>query len=136
MDVFNFIRGTYGKATRELIFSPAGGRQIHNGRPHMYSGITRAMHFDHVHWAYRHGGPVRSFDRGGVLWPGVNTVVNRTGRPEPVAPTAGRQVTVAAGAVQIIVQGSVSPATIPQLRAGVEDGLAAVLRELRTGSAA
>ena len=56
MDVFNFIRGTYGARTRELIFSPAGSRQVHNGRDHMYSGITRANHWDHVHWAYHNGG--------------------------------------------------------------------------------
>jgi hypothetical protein len=58
MDVFNFIRGSYGQKTRELIFSPAGGRQVWNGRPHMYSGITRANHWDHVHWAYDKGGRI------------------------------------------------------------------------------
>jgi tape measure domain-containing protein len=56
MDVFNWIRGRYGARTRELIFSPAGGRQVWNGRPHTYTGITRANHWDHVHWAYGKGG--------------------------------------------------------------------------------
>jgi hypothetical protein len=75
MDVFNWIRGTYGRRTRELIFSPAGGRQVWNGRPHTYSGITRANHWDHVHWAY---------DKGGWLMPGTTVATNRTGKPERI----------------------------------------------------
>jgi hypothetical protein len=75
MDVFNWIRGNYGKRTRELIFSPAGGRQIHNGQPHMYTGVTRADHWNHVHWAY---------DQGGMLPPGTSLATNNTGHPEPV----------------------------------------------------
>jgi hypothetical protein len=75
MDVFNWIRGAYGKNTRELIFSPAGGRQIHNGSPHVYSGITRANHWDHVHWAY---------DKGGMLPPGTSIATNATGKAEAV----------------------------------------------------
>ena len=51
MAIFNKIKKTFGTAIRELIFSPAGGRQVHNGRNHRYTGITRAMHWDHVHWA-------------------------------------------------------------------------------------
>lgn len=50
MEVFEWIRENYPNS-RELIFSPAGNRQIHNGKPHTYTGITRAQHFDHVHWA-------------------------------------------------------------------------------------
>ncbi|MDQ3573784.1 MAG: hypothetical protein M3404_02510 [Actinomycetota bacterium] len=65
MRVFDWIRANYGGRTKELIFSPAGGRQIHNGRPHVYSGITRAMHWDHVHWAMRHGGLVDKMHTGG-----------------------------------------------------------------------
>jgi hypothetical protein len=89
MDVFNWIRGVYGRRTRELIFSPAGQRQVHNGRPHYYTGVTRSDHFDHVHWAYRRGGPVRVphrvMDRGGVLPARSTTMVtNSTYRPEPV----------------------------------------------------
>jgi tape measure domain-containing protein len=75
MDVFNWIKANYGANTQELIFSPAGGGQIHRGKPHMYTGITRAMHFDHVHWGY---------DRGGVLPPGVSQVVNSTRQPEAI----------------------------------------------------
>jgi TP901 family phage tail tape measure protein len=57
MALFNFLRGRFPNA-RELIFSPAGNRQINNGRPHVYSGITRAMHYDHIHLAMRNGGLV------------------------------------------------------------------------------
>jgi hypothetical protein len=84
MDVFNFIRGTYGANTRELIFSPANNAQIHNGRPHMYTGITRAQHFDHVHWAYRRGGIVPKLaDRGALLRSG-EAALNLSGQPERV----------------------------------------------------
>lgn len=56
MDVFDWIRNNYMAMTKELIFSPAGNRQIHNGSDHYYTGITRDMHFDHVHWALANGG--------------------------------------------------------------------------------
>lgn len=56
MAIFNWIASHYGPSTRELIFSPAGGRQIHNGRSHFYSGVTRAQHWDHIHWAMANGG--------------------------------------------------------------------------------
>lgn len=79
MDVFNWIRANFGGRTRELIFSPAGGAQVHNGRPHMYTGITRANHWDHVHWA---------FDEGGYLPTGITPVFNGTGKPEPVFTSA------------------------------------------------
>lgn len=100
-DVFDWIAANYAAPTRELIFSPAGGRQIHNGRPHVYGEPTRSMHFDHLHWAMRRGGvlPVRSYDSGGYLPTGTSVAVNGTGRPEPVGhhltpqPT-GRMVTV------------------------------------------
>lgn len=51
MAIFNWLAANYGPQTRELIFSPANGRQLHRGRPHMYSGVTRRMHFDHIHLA-------------------------------------------------------------------------------------
>jgi hypothetical protein len=45
MRIFDWIRANYGARTKELIFSPAGNRQIHNGQPHYYSGAVRAQHF-------------------------------------------------------------------------------------------
>jgi hypothetical protein len=83
MDIFNWIRSTYGKSIKELIFSPAGGRQIKNGRNLLYGEPVRSMHFNHVHWAMKHGGIVpQVFDRGGILPPGVSAVQNNTGSPE------------------------------------------------------
>lgn len=49
-EIFDWIRAKY-PSSRELIFSPAEGKQIRNGQPHVYSGVTRAEHYDHVHWA-------------------------------------------------------------------------------------
>lgn len=74
MAIFNWIRTNFGKNTKELIYSPAGQRQLHNGRNHYYSGVTRSMHFDHVHWAYDQGGIARG--------PGV--FLKRTAKPERV----------------------------------------------------
>ena len=41
---------------RELIFSPAGDRQLLNGSPYYWTGINRDMHWDHVHIAMANGG--------------------------------------------------------------------------------
>ena len=75
MDIFNWLASNY-PGSGELIFSPAGGRQIYRGRPHMYGEPTRGDHWDHIHWGM--------FDRGGFLQPGWNMAYNGTGRPEPV----------------------------------------------------
>lgn len=51
-----------------------------------YGSPSRALAFhDRNNW-YRLGGSIRTFDRGGVLDPGVNVIANRTGSPEPVLP--------------------------------------------------
>ncbi|MFB9378601.1 phage tail tape measure protein [Kineococcus gynurae] len=74
MDVFNWLLANYGRTSPEIIYSPAGGRQIKNGAPHLYSGAVRAMHFNHVHWAY---------DQGGVA-SGTGLLPKLTPRPERV----------------------------------------------------
>jgi hypothetical protein len=74
MAIFNWIRSNYGARTKELIYSPAGGRQIHNGRNHYYTGAVRRMHFNHLHWAY---------DRGGVAT-GSGWIPKVTSAPERV----------------------------------------------------
>jgi hypothetical protein len=74
MDVFNWLAAHFPNS-RELIFSPAGGRQIHNGRPHVYREPVKGQHYDHVHWAY---------DQGGMLPPGMSMAWNGTGTPEAV----------------------------------------------------
>lgn len=80
MDIFNWLASNY-PASGELIFSPAGGRQIYRGRPHMFGEPTRGDHWDHIHWGM--------FDRGGYLKPGWNMAYNGTGALEPVGPAAG-----------------------------------------------
>ncbi|MDR2722983.1 MAG: hypothetical protein LBB54_04585 [Cellulomonadaceae bacterium] len=61
MDVFNWLAENYPHS-HELIFSPAGARQIYKGKPfNGWAPVTRAMHFNHVHWAMANGG----------VWPGL-----------------------------------------------------------------
>jgi len=66
MDVFNWLKAVYGANTKELIFSPANERQVWNGNEHMYTGITRAQHWDHIHWAMKNGGLLNAFKEGGI----------------------------------------------------------------------
>lgn len=75
MAVFNWLTRNYPDS-REIIFTPAGGRQVWNGKPHTFQDpFVKKTHYNHVHWAY---------DSGGYLPPGVSTVYNGTGKPEPV----------------------------------------------------
>jgi len=87
MDVFNHLASAYPNST-ELIFSPAGGRQRYKGQPHVYSGVTKAMHYDHIHWAMAKGGILNPYvrDAGGPLRPGFT--YNGTDRDEMVVPMA------------------------------------------------
>lgn len=70
----------------QLLYSPAGPLQyVWNGRRGDTSGVTKAMHYDHIHWAMNDGGIMPTlYDNGGLLPPGISLVENRTGRPEPV----------------------------------------------------
>lgn len=61
--IFNTIASSFPNST-ELIYSPMGGRQLLNGRSHNYTGHTRAIHYDHVHWAMRNGGMVPGVGSG------------------------------------------------------------------------
>lgn len=58
MKIFNFIHDNYGQSS-ELIHTPAGGRQIKNGRHYTYGGAVAKQHYNHVHWANKtkFGGP-------------------------------------------------------------------------------
>jgi tape measure domain-containing protein len=83
MAIFNALRAAYPNAT-ELIYSPAGGRQLYKGKPKFYGEPTRGDHWDHVHWAMKNGGVIPGlFDQGGWL-PHGGVGVNLTGRPEAV----------------------------------------------------
>lgn len=57
-DVNSWIYRNYKHMTKELIFSPPGAYQVRNGADYVYSGITKAMHYDHNHWALANGGIV------------------------------------------------------------------------------
>lgn len=77
--VAEWIAETFGKRTLELI-TPWRDLMLWNGRPTKYSTAIEAQHGvfgnnAHIHWAY---------DQGGYLPPGLSTVYNGTGRPEPV----------------------------------------------------
>lgn len=88
MDIFNWLRDNYGNS-RELIFSPAGNRQLRNGNNHMYTGVTRSMHWDHVHWAMQQGGLIPSLGNGGIVHPtpgGTLVRLGERGQAEAVQP--------------------------------------------------
>jgi tape measure domain-containing protein len=83
MEIFNWLRAAFPNS-RELIYSPAGSRQLLNGASHFYSGIVRQMHFNHVHWAMKHGGVLPGlYDEGGWL-PHGGMALNLSGSPERV----------------------------------------------------
>lgn len=61
-DVATWIRANYGARTRELI-TPFNDLNLHNGRPHRYTGAVWNQHNfaggnAHNHWAYNQGGLV------------------------------------------------------------------------------
>jgi hypothetical protein len=100
------IKATYGRNTKELI-TPFQDLNLHNGRPHRYTGAVWNQHNfaggnAHVHWAARLGGlvsgrsrlmPIANIARadfGSVtLQRGLNLVENATGKPEPLASPSG-----------------------------------------------
>lgn len=53
MKIFNWWRKNYGSKLAELIHTPAGSKQIKNGKNHTYGGAVAAQHYDHVHIAAR-----------------------------------------------------------------------------------
>lgn len=84
MDTFNRVAALFPNAA-ELIFSPAGGRQLLNGKPFDgWSDAVRAQHWNHVHLAMAGGGVIpKLYDNGGWL-PHGGIAMNLSGRPEPV----------------------------------------------------
>ncbi len=83
MEIFNWIAKAFPNSS-ELIYSPAGGRQLYMGRKMQFGEPTRGDHWDHVHWAMRNGGVVPAlYDNGGWL-PSGGLGINATGKPEAV----------------------------------------------------
>lgn len=122
MKVFNWIKSVFGARTKELIFSPAGRRQVHNGRPHMYSGAVRNMHWDHVHWAFAKGGrpplkkPVLVGERG----------------PEIVQFDRGARIHSNEQSKQLLADGGAREPTVLEIRSSgsrVDDMLLEILRQ-------
>lgn len=84
MATFNAVARLFPNAS-ELIYSPAGGRQLLNGRPfNGWSDAVRRQHYNHVHLAMASGGVVpKLYDQGGWL-PHGGIAVNQSGKPEAV----------------------------------------------------
>jgi hypothetical protein len=95
-----WIKSTYGARTKELI-TPWQELNLHNGRPHHYTGAVWNQHNfaggnAHVHWAARYGGlisdasgmPLRLFDTGGA-WPSGTLGANLSGKTEYVSTERG-----------------------------------------------
>lgn len=79
MEIFNWLAKNFPNS-RELIYSPAGGRQLLNGKPYFWGDPVRSMHFNHVHWAMAKGGTVYPTPDGTIVR------VAEAGKPERVEP--------------------------------------------------
>ena len=99
-----FFNAMHPLKPTELLFSPAGSRQWHrSGRMGDTSGVTKRMHYNHVHVGFAKGGIVPAsiiggykpflHDRGGWHMPGELSI-NQTRKPEAVL-TARQWETVA-----------------------------------------
>jgi len=84
MATFNAIAKMFPNAS-ELIYTPAGNRQLQNGRPFAgWSDAVKRQHYNHVHLAMASGGVVpKLYDQGGWI-PHGGMAVNRSGKPEAV----------------------------------------------------
>jgi hypothetical protein len=69
MVIFEWLLANYGDS-EEIIYTPAGTRQIKNGQPHKYSAGVAVGHYSHIHWARKNG--------AGAVKPGA-VVPNATG---------------------------------------------------------
>lgn len=74
IEVFNWIRDNYAANTFELIFTPAGGRQVYKGQPHVYTGAVAATHFTHIHWSVVDAAALGSAPPGGTVLPVSNPI--------------------------------------------------------------
>lgn len=94
MAVFHYLKNKYDGAIKELIYTPAGNKQVWNGRNHLYRDPrTMAQHFNHVHLALAGGGLAKKYDTGGTLPPGYTLAFNGTGQNETVR-TARQEATL------------------------------------------
>lgn len=81
MSYFTAAESRWGRSLTELLYTPAGARNIHRGGGrYPNSGATARNHYNHVHVGFADGG---IFDTGGVLESGA-FALNLSGRPEVV----------------------------------------------------
>jgi hypothetical protein len=81
---------------KELFYTPEGFSVKNGART---SPIAAADHYDHVHVAYADGGLVRPrlYDSGGVVPPGLSTILNLTGGNETAAVLTPQQLATVQG---------------------------------------
>ncbi|WP_282847218.1 tape measure protein [Microbacterium oxydans] len=84
MATFDAVAKLFPNAS-ELIYTPAGNRQLQNGKPFAgWSDAVKKQHYNHVHLAMASGGVVpKLYDQGGWL-PHGGMGLNLTGKPEAV----------------------------------------------------
>ncbi|WP_221585551.1 phage tail tape measure protein [Microbacterium sp. G2-8] len=88
METFNTIAGLFPNAS-ELIYTPAGSRQLQNGQPFAgWSPAVRAQHYDHIHLAMANGGVFPMLAEGGPVRRGEGYIVGDGGVPELFVPGA------------------------------------------------
>ncbi|QUE26056.1 tape measure protein [Microbacterium phage SanaSana] len=91
MATFNALARLFPNAS-ELIYTPAGSRQLLNGKPFAgWSAAVKAQHYNHVHLAMRNGGVLPGLMNGGTVTKPGYTVVGEQG-PELLKLPAGAQV--------------------------------------------
>jgi len=88
MDTFNKIAAMFPNAS-ELIYTPAGNRQLLNGQPFAgWSPAVKAQHYNHVHLAMADGGVFPMLATGGPVKAGEGYIVGDGGVPELFVPGA------------------------------------------------
>lgn len=91
MATFNKVAKMFPNAS-ELIYSPAGSRQLRNGQQTgAWSAAVRAMHYNHIHLAMKNGGVLPGLARGGTVTGAGATIVGENG-PELLSLPKGAQV--------------------------------------------
>ncbi|AVR57178.1 tape measure protein [Microbacterium phage Kieran] len=91
MATFNAIARLFPNAS-ELIYTPAGSRQLLNGKPFAgWSSAVKAQHYNHVHLAMANGGVLPGLMNGGTVTKSGLTVVGERG-PEILRLPEGAQV--------------------------------------------
>ncbi|MGX9348161.1 phage tail tape measure protein [Microbacterium sp. KNMS] len=88
METFNKVAALFPNAS-ELIYTPAGSRQLLNGQPFAgWSPAVQAQHYNHIHLAMSDGGVFPMLANGGPVKKGKGYVVGDAGVPEFFVPGA------------------------------------------------